>query len=244
MLTRILAASALVVLGILGAGAARADMVTWTVHGTVSVFTGPTQALQFDIASGESFTLTLLLDDDMPQFGTPSAVASGYNSGFVQGTLSFAGGSVPLTFGPSSSASLTVINDAFDFTPSGITQTDSLSATLMATVVNNTTRYTTFSGTRTQSTAPTVINGLDFPSESEVENMFLAPSATAFFFRTDIAGRHYTEVRGTISSVDVAPMAPVPLPSAAGLLSLALLGMSRFRRLATGRAPASSPGAA
>jgi hypothetical protein len=147
MSARVFAVAGLIVAGLLGARDARADVVYLTAHGTVSLFTGQSLALPFGIANGEQFTLTLKFDDDMQPLGPPTPPSVYYSGGFIEATLQFANGSVPLSF----------------------------------------------------------------------------------LFRTDINGRYYTEVWGNITSVE---FAPVPLPGAAGLFSLALLGLARLRRRA------------
>ena len=105
----------LLVLGAVAAAhAARADIVTWTVAGHVTLFTGSTTALPYDISVGSQYVLTLRLDDDMPA-PLNTEVSSYYYGGFIDAHLTFTNGSVPITFmpdGTSTSGGLGVTNDS------------------------------------------------------------------------------------------------------------------------------------
>jgi len=62
---------------------AQADIVNWAVRGTVTLFTGSTTAIPFDISAGEGYVLTLTLDDDMPAV-TQGSVSSLFANGFIE----------------------------------------------------------------------------------------------------------------------------------------------------------------
>src|SRR3982750_1924010 len=116
----------MVMIGILSAPAARADIVKWTVRGTVSLFTGSTPAIPFAIAAGEQYVLTIRLDDSMPTTGGTD-VSTFYQGGFLEATLTFVNGAIPMSFtAASGSPLLSVTNDAYSLRPTGIVVTDSI----------------------------------------------------------------------------------------------------------------------
>jgi hypothetical protein len=197
------------------APAAKADIVTWTVRGTVSVFSGSTPAIPFAVSAGEQYVLTLLVDDSAAP-AINGDVSSQFNTSVLQGTLNFANGAVPLSFGGAGSSQLmTVTNDAFSLRPTGIVVTDSIEFSARATPVNQYNNVVRFDGSYSASTPPTILTSHNFPAASEVEAFFAIASATGFAFTSDIAGRYYAEVRGNVQSVEVSA---VPLPAAGWLL--------------------------
>jgi hypothetical protein len=209
------------------ASAAQADVVNWTVRGTVSYFSGSTNAIPFNITPGEGYVLTLTLDDDMPAV-TQGSVSSLFANGFIEGTLSFANGSIPLTFNSGNGfGQMTVTNDLFSVQPTGITVTDAINASLAGANVNGLNRGLNFGGSISGPAAPGALTSHNFPTPSEVEAFFAIAAATNFSYSSDINGRYFAQVNGNVTSLEVSA---VPLPAAAWLLLSTLGGVLAFKR--------------
>jgi hypothetical protein len=226
MTKRFMFLGTMVMIGILSAPAARADIVKWTVRGTVSLFTGSTPAIPFAIAAGEQYVLTIRLDDSMPTTGGTD-VSTFYQGGFLEATLTFVNGAIPMSFtAASGSPLLSVTNDAYSLRPTGIVVTDSIDFSGRASPVNQRNDVLSFNGSISQTTPPSALTSRAFPDASEVSAFFDVASSTAFRFTSDIAGRYYAEIRGNVESVEVSA---VPLPATAWLM-LSSLGMLLRRR--------------